>query len=184
MTSFRPFEPNDLFRFNTINFDPLTETFGVSFYLQYIINWPEYFQVAIHPSGKMMGYIMGKAEGRGTDWHGHVTAVSVDPEFRRMKLAAAFMENLEKISDKKGCYFVDLFVRVSNEAARKLYRSLGYIVYRRIIDYYAGNSAIGEQDEDSYDMRKALSRDVDRRSVIPYKCAIKSSELENTDDAY
>lgn len=43
---------------------------------------------------------MGKAEGRGTDWHGHVTAVSVDPEFRRMKLAAAFMENLEKISDK------------------------------------------------------------------------------------
>lgn len=40
---------------------------------------------------------------------------------------------------------MDLFVRVSNEAAINMYRNLGYVVYRRIIDYYSG-----ENDEDAY----------------------------------
>eukprot|EP00968_Pinguiococcus_pyrenoidosus_P016295 scaffold1554_cov261-Pinguiococcus_pyrenoidosus.AAC.3 len=30
-----------------------------------------------------MGYIMGKAEGKEDLWHGHVTAVTVTPEYRR-----------------------------------------------------------------------------------------------------
>lgn len=34
-----------------------------------------------------MGYILGKAEGEGRNWHGHVTAVTVAPEFRRQALA-------------------------------------------------------------------------------------------------
>ena len=51
---------------------------------------------------------------------------------------------------RKGCYFVDLFVRVGNETARKLYMALGYIVYRRIIDYYASDAAINGQDEDAF----------------------------------
>jgi N-terminal acetyltransferase B complex catalytic subunit len=41
----------------------LTETYGVGFYLQYLARWPEYFLVAEAPSGDLMGYIMGKAEG-------------------------------------------------------------------------------------------------------------------------
>jgi len=56
MTTFRPFEPTDLFRFNNVNLDPLTETYGLPFYLHYLINWPEYFMVAEHPSGTIMGY--------------------------------------------------------------------------------------------------------------------------------
>lgn len=51
------------FRFNPINLDPLTETYGVGFYLQYLARWPEYFLVAEAPSGDLMGYIMGKSEG-------------------------------------------------------------------------------------------------------------------------
>ena len=33
-----------------------------------------------------MGYIMGKAEGIAENWHGHVTAVTVAPEFRKIGL--------------------------------------------------------------------------------------------------
>jgi N-terminal acetyltransferase B complex catalytic subunit len=44
--------------------DPLTETYGVGFYLQYLARWPEYFLVAESPGGDLMGYIMGKAEGK------------------------------------------------------------------------------------------------------------------------
>jgi hypothetical protein len=32
--------------------------------MQYLVRWPEYFEVAETPSGRFMGYIMGKAEVR------------------------------------------------------------------------------------------------------------------------
>lgn len=46
--------------------------------------------------------VMGKAEGSVAreEWHGHVTALSVAPEFRRLGLAAKLMELLEEISEK------------------------------------------------------------------------------------
>ena len=43
---------------------------------------------------------MGKAEGHGTNWHGHVTALSVAPDYRRLGLAAKLMSGLEEISEK------------------------------------------------------------------------------------
>ena len=43
---------------------------------------------------------MGKAEGNGDQWHGHVTALTVAPEYRRLGLAAKLMSNLEEISEK------------------------------------------------------------------------------------
>ena len=75
MTTLRQFTCDDLFRFNGINLDPLTEMYGLSFYLQYLARWPEYFMVSEAPSGALMGYIMGKSEGLNENWHGHVTAV-------------------------------------------------------------------------------------------------------------
>ena len=84
MTTLRQFTCDDLFRFNGINLDPLTEMYGLSFYLQYLARWPEYFMVAESPSGMLMGYIMGKSEGTKENWHGHVTAVTVGPQHRRL----------------------------------------------------------------------------------------------------
>ena len=132
--------------------------------------------MAESPTGKIMGYIMGKSEARQNnplDWHGHVTAISVAEEYRRIGLAAKLMKFLEDVSDYKKCYFVDLFVRVSNEVAVKMYEALGYVVYRNIKDYYTG-----PPDEDAYDMRKALSRDVEKRSERPPT----QEELEALDD--
>lgn len=42
---------------------------------------------------------------------------------------------------------MDLFVRVSNKIAINMYKNLGYIVYRTVIDYYAGYD---NADEDAY----------------------------------
>ncbi|KAI8432108.1 hypothetical protein MSG28_004611 [Choristoneura fumiferana] len=127
------------------NLDPLTETYGLSFYTQYLAHWPEYFQVAESPSGEIMGYIMGKAEGLGENWHGHVTALTVSPDYRRLGLAATLMSILEDVSEQKKAYFVDLFVRVSNKVAINMYKNLGYIVYRTVLEYYSG-----DPDEDAY----------------------------------
>lgn len=43
---------------------------------------------------------MGKAEGSNENWHGHVTALSVANEYRRLGLAATLMKHLEDISEK------------------------------------------------------------------------------------
>uniref|UniRef100_A0A915PSS0 N-alpha-acetyltransferase 20 n=1 Tax=Setaria digitata TaxID=48799 RepID=A0A915PSS0_9BILA len=119
---------------------------------------------------------MGKAEGEHEYWHGHVTAVTVAPTYRRLHLAARMMHTLEEISETKKCYFVDLFVRVSNSVAINMYKSLGYVVYRRIIDYYSG-----ENEEDAYDMRKALSRDPEKRSMISVKQPVTCDEIDLKD---
>ncbi|KAK5622573.1 N(alpha)-acetyltransferase 20, NatB catalytic subunit [Crenichthys baileyi] len=178
MTSLRPFTCDDLFKFNNINLDPLTETYGIPFYLQYLAHWPEYFIVAEAPGGELMGYIMGKAEGSVAreEWHGHVTALSVAPEFRRLGLAAKLMEMLEEISERKGGFFVDLFVRVSNQVAVNMYKRLGYSVYRTVIEYYSASN--GEPDEDAYDMRKALSRDTEKKSIIPLPHPVRPEDIE------
>ena len=57
--------------------------------------------------------------------------------------------------------FVDLFVRKSNALAIDMYTKMGYSVYRRVIGYYSG-------EEDAFDMRKPLSRDVEKRSAITW----------------
>lgn len=43
---------------------------------------------------------MGKAEGHGEYWHGHVTALTVSPDYRRLGLAAMLMKFLEEVSEK------------------------------------------------------------------------------------
>ncbi|KAJ7977382.1 N-alpha-acetyltransferase [Quillaja saponaria] len=137
MTTIRRFCCNDLLRFSSVNLDHLTETFNMSFYMTYLARWPDYFHVAEGPGNRIMGYIMGKVEGQGESWHGHVTA---------------------DISDKiYKAYFVDLF--------------LGYVIYRRVLHYYSG-------EEDGLDMRKALSRDVEKKSIIPLKRSVTPDELE------
>uniref|UniRef100_A0A667Y901 N-alpha-acetyltransferase 20 n=1 Tax=Myripristis murdjan TaxID=586833 RepID=A0A667Y901_9TELE len=178
MTTLRAFTCDDLFKFNNmVSLIPVCQ-YGIPFYLQYLAHWPEYFIVAEAPGGELMGYIMGKAEGSVAreEWHGHVTALSVAPEFRRLGLAAKLMEMLEEISERKGGFFVDLFVRVSNQVAVNMYKQLGYSVYRTVIEYYSASN--GEPDEDAYDMRKALSRDTEKKSIIPLPHPVRPEDIE------
>jgi N-terminal acetyltransferase B complex catalytic subunit len=123
MSELRRFRALDLFSFNPINLDRLTETYNLSFYLNYMATWPDLFLVQHAPSstsptpitsklhslslqhtspreGRMMGYLMGKLEGRGTEWHSHVTAITVSPEYRRLGVAKGMMDGFELSSDQ------------------------------------------------------------------------------------
>lgn len=161
MATTRQFRPADLFRFNQVNLDKLTETYNFNFYFQYMLRWPEFQQVVVAPDGTIIAYVIGKTEGEGDQWHGHISAVTVAPDYRRLGLASTLMDYVERLSqDTYNAYFVDLFVRKSNSLATKMYEGMGYIIYRTILNYYGGN-------EDAYDMRKALARDKDKRSMVP-----------------
>ena len=63
--------------------------YNLPFYLQYLANWPEYCLTAEGAGAQAQGYILGKVEGRGENWHGHVTALPVAPDFRCWVLFAA-----------------------------------------------------------------------------------------------
>ena len=73
--------------------------YNSSFYLGYLSNWPAYQLVVESPAGRIMAYIIGKAEGKGKNWHGHVSAVTVAPEYRRLGLARLLMADLEHLSE-------------------------------------------------------------------------------------
>lgn len=93
---------------------------------------------------------MGKTEGTGKNWHGHVTAITVAPEYRRLGLADGMMNLLEEVSEKAyNGWFVDLYVRVSNTVAIDMYRKFGYSVYRTVRNYYAG-----QVNENAYGKKK------------------------------
>lgn len=93
--------------------------------------------------------VIGKAEGQGVEWHGHVTAITVAPEYRRLSLGRKMMNLLELVSDAtyRG-FFVDLYVRCNNQIAIGMYEGLGYSVYRRVREYYGSIVGHGGKDEE------------------------------------
>uniref|UniRef100_A0A6T9YKF7 N-acetyltransferase domain-containing protein n=1 Tax=Asterionellopsis glacialis TaxID=33640 RepID=A0A6T9YKF7_9STRA len=174
MTTLRRFEMDDLFKFNNVNLDVLTETYNLPFYMSYMSQWPESFTVAEAPDGSLMGYMLGKAEGEGKLWHGHVSAVTVAPEYRRLGLAKTLMDDLESTCIQVyNAFFVDLFVRASNRLAISMYEKFGYVTYRKVLGYYSG-----DDPEDALDMRKALPRDQQKESVIPLDHPVHPEDLE------
>lgn len=85
--------------------------------------------------------------------HGHVTALTVAPEYRRLSLARKMMNMLEHVSDRRyEGFFVDLYVRCTNTVAIGMYESLGYSVYRRVREYYGslGKGREGKDEEDAF----------------------------------
>lgn len=73
-----------------------------------------------------------------------------------------------------------------------MYTNLGYIVYRTVLEYYSG-----DPDEDAYgtlffsvsyilivifyiytDMRKACSRDVKQKSIIPLSHPVRPEDVD------
>lgn len=44
--------------------------------------------------------VLAKVEGEGERWHGHVTAITVAPEYRRLGVARQLMEILEEVSER------------------------------------------------------------------------------------
>ncbi|KAH9814989.1 acyl-CoA N-acyltransferase [Melampsora americana] len=159
MSLLRPFSALDLFKFNNVNLDPWTETYSVSYYLQYLTYWPSLINLTQSSNHSIMGYVMAKTEGNSSDWHGHISAITVSPSYRQLSLAKSMMNLIQKVSNLSNCFFIDLFVRVSNSIAIEFYERLGYSVYRRILGYYDGFDLV--EQEDAFDMRKSLDADPD-----------------------
>ena len=181
MASIRQFCLSDLLIFGNVNMDSFTETFHTSFYGQYILTWSELCPIISNSLGKVQGYLLGKVEGNQDNnlvknWHGHNSAVTVAREFRRLGIAKKLMDYFEeKCIKTHNAYYIDLFVRESNNVAINMYKNLGYIVYRTILKYYGNDAKTGEN---ALDMLKSLPRDNNKSCLIAPKKEIMPYEVE------
>lgn len=99
-------------------------------------------------------------------WHAHVTAFTVAPEARRLGIGKILIDQLETASNGRNAWFVDLFVRQSNESAIAFYENAGYSVFRVVKDYYHDHATDPTKEtEDALDMRKSLKRDINEQHV-------------------
>jgi len=134
----------DLLKLEKVNLDPLTETYHIGFYLEYLAKWPHLCRVIVSRDDEVEAYILGKVEssprGQPTSlpyspstnknmdylpWHAHITALTVAPHCRRLGHARKLSEYLERVGDREEGWFVDLFVRCDNTNAIKLYEGMG-----------------------------------------------------------
>lgn len=154
MASLTPFTALDLLNTNEVNLDVLTENYDLEYYLQYLLKWPSLFFKVEAPNADVVGYMLGKSEGEGLDWHSHISAVTVARDYRRLGLGKLLVDQLVLASEAQDldCYFMDLYVRTTNKVAFEMYKKFGFHSFRRVIGYYG-------RSEDAFDMRLPLKRD-------------------------
>lgn len=68
-----------------------------------------------------------RASEHYTPWHGHITVLTVAPDWRRLGFASRLTEQLERGSDINDAWFVDLYVRAGNKVAVDMYKGMGYV---------------------------------------------------------
>lgn len=56
--------------------------------------------------------------------HGHITALTVAPQYRRNGLGKLLSQNFEYKCEQQKVHFIDLFVREGNRAVQ-MYRGMG-----------------------------------------------------------
>lgn len=175
MTALREFALDDLFKFNRVLFDPLTEVYSIGFYALRLFEFPMLTEVAVAPNGQLTGFIMGSRirnkqkvrKGKDSEKrssHGHVNALSIDNDYRRLGVGTLLMESFRVKLGVKRERYIDLFVRRNNQNAIKFYELLGYAKHSFLRKYY--------DNDDGYEMRLSLSQDVDDIHLKGQKNAI------------
>ncbi|KAH8414988.1 hypothetical protein KR215_003124 [Drosophila sulfurigaster] len=183
MSCLREMRLDDLFTFNPLVFDPFTEVYRIGFFMRHIAQWPELAAASIAPDGRLVGFIFGKfLDGvkDNTQQHGHVCALTVLSDYRRLGIASLLMNYFAQMLDVKSAWYVDLYLRCSNSAAYNLYCALGYEMRRVLLDYYPG-----DPEENAYDMRMPLSIDVNQLSLaLASKEPVRLPLEDDSDDDY
>jgi N-terminal acetyltransferase B complex catalytic subunit len=56
MSSMRAMHPMDLLKLEKVNLDPLTETYHIGFYLEYLAKWPHLCRVIVSRDDEVEAY--------------------------------------------------------------------------------------------------------------------------------
>lgn len=155
----RGFRSDDLNRVMLINTECLPENYSTFFYRDLYRRFPKTFIVA-EADGDIQGYLMCRIE-RGLSKlkslrparHCHVVSIAVREPYRRRGIATSLMVEVMRNGRQEysatECF---LEVRVSNDAAVRLYEKLGFSKVKRNFGYYLDG-------EDAWVMAKFIEED-------------------------
>lgn len=134
----------------------------MKYYLYHALSWPQLSYVAVDVSRpkktpydypRIVGYVLAKMEEDPPDGvqHGHITSLSVMRTHRRLGIAEKLMKQSQRaMVETFQAQYVSLHVRVSNNAALRLYRdTLGFKTEKVESRYYADG-------ENAYSMKLDL----------------------------
>ena len=75
----------------------------MDFSLTYMTKWSDLFFAEEAPNGEVVGIGVGKVEGdllpEKKDWRGHVSVLTIAPEYRRIGYSQRFMKYIEDVSE-------------------------------------------------------------------------------------
>ncbi|KAH8596519.1 acyl-CoA N-acyltransferase [Bisporella sp. PMI_857] len=159
----RLLHPSDIPHVQHANITNLPENYFMKYYLYHALSWPQLSYVAVDVSRpkktpydypRIVGYVLAKMEEDPPDGvqHGHITSLSVMRTHRRLGIAEKLMKQSQRaMVETFNAQYVSLHVRVSNNAALRLYRdTLGFKDGGIEAKYYADG-------EDAYSMKLDLS---------------------------
>lgn len=107
-------------------------------YLRALLERSDFFYVAL-VEGSVVGYAAASREGDLV----HILSIAVLPPFRRKGIGRALLRRILEEGRAMGLNGAILEVGVENEAAKALYRSLGFAECGRIAGYYgSGRDAV------------------------------------------
>lgn len=95
-------------------------------------------QMVLEQDGKIAGYVIYWV----TFENGQIANIAVDPALRGMGLGKVLLQEAIEQMKNENCEMVSLDVRVSNQAARKLYESFGFQELNRSKNYYGDEDSI------------------------------------------
>jgi ribosomal-protein-alanine N-acetyltransferase len=139
MIKIRNFKKGDMQTILDIEYQCFSDPYPLSLLNRLYETYPDGFLVA-ELNGKVVGYIIGAVRWGG---YGHILAIAVDIEHRKMGVGTALALNMLERFRSKGVKTVRLEVRKSNMTARNFYLKLGFKEREEIPYYYEdGESAI------------------------------------------
>ncbi|OBT84753.1 hypothetical protein VE02_06285 [Pseudogymnoascus sp. 03VT05] len=159
----RLLQTSDIPHVQHANITNLPENYFMKYYLYHALSWPQLSFVAVDVSRpqkspydppRIVGYVLAKMEEEPADGvaHGHITSLSVMRTHRRLGIAEKLMRQAQKaMVETFQSQYVSLHVRISNNAALRLYRdTLGFRNDKIEAKYYADG-------EDAYSMKLDLA---------------------------
>lgn len=142
---YRLFEETDLHEVLRLANDALDENYDGGLFLHFARLHPEAFHVA-EAGGQVVGFVMGTVQRA---YEARILALAVDEDWRRQGIASELTQRFLGAFRRHGVKRVTLEVRLSNDSAIGLYRSMGFEKDGVVEDYY-------NDGEDAYVMVRTL----------------------------
>ena len=116
---------------------------ALSWWLQQIKRQPSncWLIMEARDTRSALGFIRLKdlAESHGLPARQHVSLFAIHKKFRRQGHGTRLLSYALQCLDAEGACCVSLFVRPSNEGAKRLYERLGFVPHTRVLSYYTAD---------------------------------------------